>query len=220
MFISKILKEALKDESEDTIREIGRMVFEITRGLKNLNGKKRISLAHEMMDQEVYLGLRNNPNKAACQKGCSHCCYMGVDILDDEAILMADMIKDGQVEIDQNEFEKQKNMDSDDFKKNPRPCIFLKESECQIYESRPLACRKYYVMGNIQDCVIQSGLSKTVKILFLPRGEIVYSAMLNVTPSKKNATLAHMINKELCRSRDSRSDLDIAEQALEPPTTN
>jgi len=197
MQISNNLLEAMKDESDSIKASIGRMVFEAARDLKNLNSKNRINQFHELMDNGLRLDLLKSPEKAACQKDCCHCCYMNVDVFDDEAILMADLIKNGQVEIDQTEFEYQKNMDSDDFKNNPRPCIFLKQNECQIYKNRPAACRKYYVTGDVQDCAIQDGSPKIVKILFLPRSEVTYSAMINITPIKGNATLAHMVNKEL-----------------------
>ena len=198
--ISNALMTVIEAESEagnDIKEDMVRIILALVTHLKKFEGKKRIEQLHKEMDKALIIDLHKNPETITCKKGCSHCCDMRVDIFDDEAVLMADIIRNNQVKINREEFKRQRSLGNKDFENSSRPCIFLRKNKCQIYESRPAACRKYYVTGNVLDCAFKAGPKKKVKILFLPYGEMVYSAMTNITPFRENATIAYMVNNAL-----------------------
>lgn len=71
----------------------------------------------------------------ACKKGCSHCCKIGITVLDVEAQLIA---KKYNLELgtpDPN------NTDPIASRTNNAPCPFLANNECSVYSDRPMACR-------------------------------------------------------------------------------
>lgn len=74
------------------------------------------------------------PN-AACKRGCSHCCHIGVYVMEPEARMIGMAIK--------RKPKKVQNRNFDNFRPGyHNPCTFLKNGECSIYEHRPLACRQ------------------------------------------------------------------------------
>jgi Fe-S-cluster containining protein len=84
------------------------------------------------------------PSKAqhACAPGCSFCCYLPVDVLAPEAFRIAAHLKQtrspeqlGAVVYRLGAYSQ------DDF--GTRPCVFLTDGRCSIYEVRPMVCRAY-----------------------------------------------------------------------------
>lgn len=79
---------------------------------------------------------------AACTRGCNHCCHVAVAVFESEAKSIAQELK---VELarhpaDHNGVHPTKEEFAQDFGYH-RPCVFLRDGECSIYENRPLACR-------------------------------------------------------------------------------
>jgi len=74
---------------------------------------------------------------AACARGCGHCCHVSVPITDYEARYIGDNLHISPVEL--------KHSIRHDLKEfsSKTPCPFLKNSECSIYEYRPLTCRMH-----------------------------------------------------------------------------
>lgn len=79
-------------------------------------------------------------SKAACKKGCSHCCHIPVAMFQSEADLIAEEIGVPAARI------KQSVEPSDRGFGYHMPCPFLKNNACSIYEHRPIACRTLYNM--------------------------------------------------------------------------
>ena len=135
---------------------------------------------HRIIDMCVKKDLQmlksHHPNeRLSCTRKCSSCCYQNVDVFDAEAKLYAAMIKEGH-EYNSYEFKKQLNMTKDDYKSRPRPCIFLKKGECTIYDQRPVACRKYFVVTPSEKCHIEPNSPNKVGLPPMLESEIVYTA--------------------------------------------
>ena len=84
--------------------------------------------------------------QAVCTKGCSHCCYVNVEVTRVEAELIAEK---QNIKILSKDKPSRK-----DYGKNLVPCTFLDESKglCSIYEYRPLACRTFFTMDSVDFC--------------------------------------------------------------------
>lgn len=70
---------------------------------------------------------------SACRSGCSQCCHIPVLMTQTEADIIAEEIG---VTAKNPSYIRESNMAL-----VGQPCTFLKDTQCSIYESRPLACR-------------------------------------------------------------------------------
>lgn len=99
---------------------------------------------------------------ATCRKGCSACCHKTVILTDDEADLLIEFCRDEEMEIDVEHLRRQAGFKgtSDqwfDQDKSIAKCVFLKNNECSVYEHRPTACRKFFVVSDPSKCGGKSG---------------------------------------------------------------
>lgn len=94
-----------------------------------------------------------------CKKGCSYCCHQSVFVLPYEAITLVKYCKD-KLEINQyNKFREQviekdaitSQMTVNQFLNYTKPCPFLTDNVCGVYEVRPMACRLFLSM-NVASC--------------------------------------------------------------------
>jgi uncharacterized protein len=72
---------------------------------------------------------------AACQRRCSHCCHIGVAVFASEAQVIGKELGRKPISLEAGHVA---DLSSYGY---GRPCHFLRDGECSIYESRPLACR-------------------------------------------------------------------------------
>lgn len=75
---------------------------------------------------------------AACARGCAHCCHIGVPISYAEAAFIGE-----HVHLKPADIRVSKRRDDRSFS-YATPCPFLRETECSIYEHRPLTCRTHF----------------------------------------------------------------------------
>jgi len=103
---------------------------------------------------------------AVCKRGCSACCHMATMVSEPEAELMAADLgikmrrpkkwpyfdpHTGVARAKRDEF-------ADSFFGSHKPCTFLVNNECSIYEHRPLACRIHLNMAaNAEPCEMDTG---------------------------------------------------------------
>jgi Fe-S-cluster containining protein len=84
------------------------------------------------------------PSKAqhACAPGCFFCCYLPVDVLAPEAFCIAAHLKQTRSpgELAALVYQLGAHGQHD---LGARPCIFLADGRCSIYEVRPMVCRGY-----------------------------------------------------------------------------
>lgn len=71
-----------------------------------------------------------------CQKGCSNCCYIRVEVSQVEADAIGQRIGRAAVQLKPTHRMPEKTT----FNKST-PCTFLKDGLCSIYDVRPLSCR-------------------------------------------------------------------------------
>jgi len=78
---------------------------------------------------------------AACKPGCSQCCHMNTMIYEHEAIRLAEVSGRKRVRLPHRPL-RQVYLDGNKF--NNRPCPFLVDDKCSVYEDRPLVCRTHH----------------------------------------------------------------------------
>lgn len=105
--------------------------------------------------------------KISCASGCAHCCHMHVGITQAEGDLLVRFVEAKGIRIDTAKLARQLGYGDtpEGWAVQPegeRRCVFLSaENTCQVYEVRPLSCRKYSVMTPPALCQIQSGGTRT-----------------------------------------------------------
>lgn len=109
------------------------------------------------IDKAVKEDLEAPPKvEYTCTKGCHECCRQAVAITSVEAISLVDYAKRNSIQIDSERLKRQVKFDDSNWHtlpKEDRDCPFLsKEGLCQVYEIRPLTCRKYYVVSDPDKC--------------------------------------------------------------------
>lgn len=97
------------------------------------------------------------PEHVACKRGCSHCCHCAVQISKQEAALVGEAV--GRVPADAPAMPDSTHVAWGYH----NPCPFLRDGECSIYESRPLACRLLFNV-DVDDllCQLQPSLDHQV----------------------------------------------------------
>lgn len=116
-----------------------------------------------------------------CKKGCSMCCHTQVSVSNDEAVLLADLIKNGQ-KIDWQRLHKQKEAGNSNSKYyqlsyQDRACVFLDdEGACSIYENRPMVCRTNNVVSDPKNCDTRVVEKPTISLINTYKSDIVVYA--------------------------------------------
>jgi Fe-S-cluster containining protein len=78
----------------------------------------------------------------ACAPGCFFCCYLPVDVLAPEAFRIAAHLQQTHSPGELAELVYQLGAHSQQAF-GTRPCVFLAQGRCSIYEVRPMVCRGY-----------------------------------------------------------------------------
>lgn len=87
---------------------------------------------------------------AACHEGCSHCCRQGLMLFEHEAVLLAEV--SGRKMVRQP-WRRRQEVDVDIDSSIGKPCPFLVDHRCSVYEHRPLPCRlRHSLSDEPNDC--------------------------------------------------------------------
>ncbi len=139
-------------------------------------GIPRARKLHQMVDQEI---SQEHHMKASCQKGCSACCHIEVEITSYETEILAELLGNGHA-IEQSRWSEQSARVVGDpiWKKgNHDPknkCLFLNLSgNCSIYHDRPVMCRRHSVTSPAQLC---QTLDAPITLRYFPRVDLLISA--------------------------------------------
>lgn len=139
-------------------------------------GPARAKKLQELVDAEI---TQESEIEVSCQKGCSACCHMEVEITSYEAEILKTLVQDGH-SIDRDRLQKQseRNLQDPSWKEGIRNavnrCVFLNnEGACSIYENRPVMCRRHSVTSPPKNC---ETLDKTIVIRYFPKVDLLISA--------------------------------------------
>lgn len=115
----------------------------------NVNVLKKVERLYEFVDW--YITVTGVREKAVCQRGCAHCCYLDVDVTLIEALYLAKKTGNLTV-IDRNERLRAK------YEVGHNYCQFLDKNTgtCTVYEYRPLACRSFMAFDNPKFCELDA----------------------------------------------------------------
>ena len=145
-------------------------------------GVERGTALHKIMDETTKTAAHV---KVSCCKGCSGCCHYEVEITNDEAVVLASIVRGG-LAIDASQLSNQAARErrapawSDVLHPSNR-CVFLGEDNaCRVYESRPSVCRRMLVTSPAEACSKPGQPVTPVEILL---AEILLSAALSLAGS-------------------------------------
>ncbi|WP_447983767.1 YkgJ family cysteine cluster protein [Nitrospira sp. Nam74] len=113
---------------------------------------------HEAIETAVATDRAKNPYAGLiqCQKGCPYCCEKFVGVMPQEARLLWASAQERGLPIDDAQLHRQATATESTWKDlapADRRCPFLVEDgTCGVYEQRPFACRKYFVISPPMTC--------------------------------------------------------------------
>jgi len=194
--LSSILEKMTESELEAT-RKMFSFYMEQYDTLRLENNAESVSSAmHGAIDGAMADIIKETKEKPSCGKGCSFCCFLQVDISDDEAVLLKEYSREIGVDIDYNHLEKQLSASNEEFLKLPlseRKCVFLDGfASCKVYEHRPSACRKLLVVSDPALCDTDKNMGAKVGRLVSVEAEVLTSSLLN---ARESGSMAKMLIK-------------------------
>jgi len=162
---------------------------------KYRRGPDRARGVHGEIDEVLVQSRIEDPylhSMVTCRKGCNHCCHMQVMITDDDADLLADIVKSGKVSIDMDALKRQAAYPVDEMfwikiPKADAKCVFLGDDGlCKVYDDRPTECRKYMVSSPPERCGTRYEVDQ-VALMVDERIELLASAAMNCDKDLPNA---------------------------------
>lgn len=151
-------KAARNERKEAYLREIfGRYTGQF-RALGSEDAPSAARKMHAAMDALLERDRKKSAETGdiRCHKGCAHCCHGPVEIWPHEAALLVEAARAAGLELDRARLERQGRQTIDTWKHQPaadRACGFLRnDGACKVYESRPNACRKLFVVTDPALC--------------------------------------------------------------------
>jgi len=135
-----ILESGIRGLTEQAVREAAPL------GLITLVDEA-VGLAEGLLHSLHTLNPPEEP--AACRSGCAHCCRFQVTVTPPEALALAEHLKANTPALALGELAQrcaelaraERGLDSAGRVRLKRPCVFLRDEVCTVYEARPLACR-------------------------------------------------------------------------------
>ena len=119
-----------------------------------------------------------------CGRGCSNCCREPVEIWPQEAALLLEAVSEAGVPLDRARLERQSRQTIESWPEQPAAdtaCVFLgADGACQVYESRPNACRKLLVLSDPRLCDSRKHPRAAVERWVSWEAELMETAALDV----------------------------------------
>lgn len=198
--LSGMAKDMTNEQKKTVIEALEHYIAEYKRIKSIVGGKSAAVSIHKAIDHFSYLNLQQDIAKQiTCKKGCWRCCATHVDITEDEAELLAELVKEGVV-IDREKLKRQSTANSETWLKQvPQDwkCVFLDKDSgtCNVYEYRPVSCRKLISLSPASNCDPKKP-NQRVKRMVTNMVEIIASASMNAVPS---GSMAKLLNEKLVK---------------------
>lgn len=185
--IEKMIKLFAERGQQQQARDLWETGYQYWLEMRQLpSGVERAKALQAKLDLIILTNKKSNDPyvaKISCKPGCSACCHQEVWITDDEAIQLSRFVKDG-LEIDKTLLKAQLPWkDAAEWKTKPKPsrrCVFLNDQEnCRIYENRPVACRKHFVLSPPEQC---DDINGSAEVYAINHAEAFVSAAFNLKP--------------------------------------
>ncbi|HEX6168736.1 MAG TPA: YkgJ family cysteine cluster protein [Chitinophagaceae bacterium] len=193
-YLASLLENA---DNRAAIDEILNLINAYRYQLGKFRNRDRIETIKEVykaIDKYFDNAPEENKKEIQCKAGCTACCFIDVDISEDEAMIISNYCNENGIEIDKEYLEKQAAVGRKKYSELSR-CVFLKEdSLCGIYPVRPVACRKHWVKTDPSLCDFSKNVINQVAGYFDINTEILASALLN---AENTGTFEKMILDEL-----------------------
>ena len=196
------LKETLSEFSEEQCirvhKEIDFHIEQYEKMRRERGGPATANNCLRNLQELIIEGLTTKIGRTVtCSTGCSFCCNVEVHITEDEAELLASVLKDRKIEINQEKLNMQAGITDGtwlDRTCDDLTCIFLDENdECKIYQYRPMNCRKLMVTSDPQLCDIKYRNEMVHRFLEI-HIKIITTAIMTCT---KYGTLPKMLKEKL-----------------------
>jgi len=193
-YLASLLEHA---DNRAAIDEILNLINSYRYQLGKFRNRDRIGTIKEVykaIDKYFENAPEENKKGIQCKTGCTACCFIDVDISEDEAAIILNYCNENGIEIDKEYLEKQAAVGRKKYSELSR-CVFLKEDNlCSIYPVRPIACRKHWVKTDPSLCDFSKNIANPVGRYFDINTEILASALLNV---ENTGTFEKMMLDEL-----------------------
>ncbi len=116
----------------------------------NRNSVYAINMVGDLHNQidSVIQSIKAKGIQFGCQKGCSFCCDLRVEVLAPEVFYIARKLKNKMSESEMEAFIEKLNIYASKAvglksEEHIIPCVMLEDGICSIYDYRPMMCRKY-----------------------------------------------------------------------------
>ncbi|WP_413587037.1 YkgJ family cysteine cluster protein [Bdellovibrio sp. HCB274] len=155
----------------------------------------RARTLHKLVEEET---AKATDVPLSCQKGCSACCHMEVEVTSYEAEILKNLVQKGHpIDHQRLQAQSQRELQDPQWKQGPRnhasQCVFLKDNTCSIYEHRPVMCRRHSVSTPPKNC---ETLEAPITVRYFPRVDLLISAA-NEDQNMKIGPLAKMLSLSL-----------------------
>ena len=195
------------DEFVNLLDHIGELLVQAKTQLGQLTpGRERAREIHARVEREID---SVEPVPTTCKKGCAACCHLEVEITNEEALVLSDLIVKGH-HVDFNRLAAQANRRHQDSAWKTRVsednrCVFLgSDNACSVYESRPATCRRHSVVSPVEFC---EDPSKDPEVRHIPKVDILMSALMSLK-GVQFGSLSRMVATEL-QKRPLPSEVDL-----------
>jgi uncharacterized protein len=133
--------DSLNSQVEATLQQQRAATME---ALQANRGKAAVVQLAEQVHSGMSAAIDGLPTKAqhACAPGCSFCCYLPVDVLAPEAFRIAAHLQQTRSPGELTALVYGLGVHAQQAF-GVRPCVFLADGYCSIYEVRPMVCRGY-----------------------------------------------------------------------------
>jgi hypothetical protein len=169
-------------ETQETIEQILKLIDGYTDQLRKLRIQNPVQSTKEVykaIDSFFAAAPAENKQAIQCKAGCTACCFIDVDICQDEAAVIVDYCRETGIGIDREYLTRQAAVGRKTYSPLSK-CVFLKDNCCSIYPVRPIACRKHWVKTDPALCDFSKNIANPVGGYFDVNTEILASAVLNV----------------------------------------